>query len=185
MELTQFIALIKKNTFLLVTIVVLSIGAACAYSYYQSLFFEGVFIFSVQRIEAVAETPVAGLDGYYFIESARLFGRRLGNLLALKKGAFAKPFEIKQLSDFDYKISVKAKTEPEIRGTITALESAAAADLENLSFETGEYAAYSVAVSEIQIAKKTPDYFLRILISAIAGLLFGIFAALFGRYINE
>lgn len=185
MELTQFIVLMRKNAILLAAVVVLSIGAACAYSYYQSLFYEGVFIFSVQPAELSGEDLPAAVDGYYLVESERLFGRRLGNFLALAKGDKGGGMELKQISDFDYKISIKAKSENEIYQLKDSLENGAADFIENISFEMNAPLSYSAAASEIKIAEINPNYLLAGFIAAFGGLLAGIFVVLLKDYLKS
>ena len=182
MELKEIFIIFKKNVFVLTAIVLIAVFAACAYSYYQSLFFEGVFIFSVQPAELSGENLPDAVDGYYLVESERLFGRRLGNFLALAKNDKGGKIELKQISDFDYKISVRAKDENGIYQAKDSLENDAADFIENISFEMNAPLPYSIVASEIKIAKINPNYSLAGFISAFGGLLAGIFIVLFHNY---
>lgn len=185
MELNQFIILMRKNTVLLAAVVILSIGAACGYSYYQSLFYEGVFIFSARPAELSGENLPAAIDGYYLVETERLFGKRLGNFLALAKGSAGANADLKQISDFDYKILIKAENEDEIYQAKDLLENKAADFIENLSFEMNASLPYSAVASEIKVAKISPNYLLAGLIAAFGGLLAGIFVILLKNYLKE
>lgn len=185
MELKEIFDILKKNAFLLIMVVVLSAGAACAHSYYQSLFYEGVFIFSVRPSELSGEDLPDAVDGYYLVESERLFGRRLGNFLALAKESAGANAGLKQISDFDYKISIKAKDENGIYQAKDSLESDAADFIENISFEMNAPLSYSAAASEIKIAKIASNYLLAALIAALGGLLAGVFAVLLKDYLKS
>ena len=131
-------------------------------------------------------------DGYYMVETYRLFGERLGILLREPQfflgdaGTFdivSTPIEVERLDTGDYRVSV-SWTPSDANEYALMRESFATKALDQMAHETGEYANFSVKVSP---AAPNPvlSLYVRMLIGALLGLVVGAFGSALRAYFKE
>lgn len=131
-------------------------------------------------------------DGYYLVETLRLFGERLGNILrdssSLRQldggsGNTSSIQHVERLNLSDYKIRVEGSKDS-AQESRQALETSISGQLHMQAEATGEYANFKARISDFVQEPRVASW-QQMIAGALLGLLAGILLVLFRHYMSE
>ena len=188
-ELRDLVNLLKKQW------LILGLGALTGFILATFVFAnqKSLFSFTVSLVHdgVIAESAQAQYqyDGYYYVETSRLFNDRLGRILRDSSlnysfgnafGSSVKISRVDKLSFGDWQVIVSGKPDT-LNEYSVFIEDKVSQMLGDIAKDTGEYAAFKVKVSyQGETETKPLEYYLSL--GTLLGFLFGAFSALLRDY---
>jgi len=190
-ELRDVIQLLRKEIRLLLFFPLLACVFVAVFLLFRQAVPQGVAQFSLVRTEANAVPEgSATYDGYYIIETHRLFGDRLGDFLLQEERlqtladvlGDVKLVRVERNTSSDYRVFIQGKDTQSSLQYQNVLAASASQELEALSRKTGEQFSFRVAVSPMEFPSRLPPLVPLFSGAVSVGLVLGLLFIFFREY---